>query len=53
MNPFEQHMQSLADLWNQSGKAFVTAQQSLFTGMVDTMAKTLWPRPTRSGQATR
>jgi len=40
MNPFEQHMQSLADLWNQSGKAFVTAQQSLFTGMVDTMAKT-------------
>src|SRR5215204_256628 len=39
MNPFEQ-MQSLADLWNQSGKAFVTAQQSLFTGMVDTMAKT-------------
>ena len=21
MNPFEQHMQSLADLWNQSGKA--------------------------------
>ncbi len=26
MNPFEQHMQSLADLWSQSGKAFVTAQ---------------------------
>ena len=39
MNPFEQHMQSLADLWNQSGKAFVTAQQSVFSGMADTMAK--------------
>ena len=39
MNPFEQHMQSLADLWSQSGKAFVTAQQSMFTGMADTMAK--------------
>jgi polyhydroxyalkanoate synthase subunit PhaE len=39
MNPFEQHMQSLADLWSQSGKAFVTAQQSLFSGMADTMAK--------------
>src|SRR5215204_1400670 len=39
MNPFEQHMQSLADLWNQSGKAFVTAQQSVFSGLADTMAK--------------
>jgi polyhydroxyalkanoate synthase subunit PhaE len=39
MNPFEQHLQSLADLWNQSGKAFVTAQQGLFSGMADTMAK--------------
>ena len=38
MNPFEQ-MQSLADLWSQSGKAFVTAQQGLFSGMADTMAK--------------
>src|SRR5215204_6697616 len=38
MNPFEQ-MQSLADLWNQSGKAFVTAQQGLFSGLADTMAK--------------
>src|SRR3954468_6986330 len=38
MNPFEQ-MQSLADLWGQSGKAFVTAQQGLFSGMADTMAK--------------
>src|SRR4051795_10308653 len=38
MNPFEQ-MQSLADLWNQSGKAFVTAQLGLFSGMADTMAK--------------
>src|SRR5215207_11213193 len=39
MTPFEQHMQSLADLWSQSGKAFVTAQQGLFSGMADTMAK--------------
>src|SRR5215212_6547209 len=38
MNPFEQ-MQSLADLWGQSGKAFVTAQQSVFSGLADTMAK--------------
>src|SRR3954469_1373712 len=38
MNPFEQ-MQSLADLWDKSGKAFVTAQQGLFSGMADTMAK--------------
>jgi class III poly(R)-hydroxyalkanoic acid synthase PhaE subunit len=38
MNPFEQ-MQSLADLWGKSGKAFVTAQQGLFSGMADTMAK--------------
>ena len=39
MTPFEQHMQSLGDLWSQSGKAYLTAQQSLFTGMADTMAK--------------
>ena len=38
MNPFEQ-MQSLADLWSKSGKAFATAQQGLFSGMADTMAK--------------
>src|SRR5215213_1702172 len=38
MNPFEQ-MQSLADLWGKSGKAFVTAQQGLFSGMADMMAK--------------
>src|SRR5829696_4662096 len=38
MNPFEQ-MQSLADLWSRSGKAFVAAQQGLFSGMADTMAK--------------
>src|SRR4051812_48300757 len=38
MNPFEQ-MQSLADLWGKSGKAFVTAQQGLFSGLADTMAK--------------
>src|SRR4051812_15562871 len=31
-------MQSLADLWSKSGKAFVTAQQGLFSGMADTMA---------------
>jgi len=39
MTPFEQHMQSLGDLWSQSGKAYLTAQQSLFTGIADTMAK--------------
>ena len=39
MTPFEQHLQALADLWNQGGKAYLTAQQSLFTGMADTMAK--------------
>src|SRR3954470_4934026 len=38
MNPFEQ-IQSLADLWGKSGKAFATAQQGLFSGMADTMAK--------------
>src|SRR3954462_15609515 len=38
MNPFEQ-MQSLADLWGRSGKAFVTAQQGLFSGMADMKAK--------------
>jgi hypothetical protein len=39
MNPFEQHMQSLADLWNQSGKAFVTAEQSLFSGIANWLAE--------------
>ena len=38
MNPFEQ-MQSLADLWGKSGKAFVTAQQGLFSGVANVMAK--------------
>src|SRR5215217_8201689 len=38
MNPFEQ-MQSLADLWGKSGKAYATAQQGLFSGMADVMAK--------------
>src|SRR3954470_21927118 len=38
MNPFEQ-MQSLAELWGQSGKAFATAQQGLFSGAADMMAK--------------
>src|SRR3954451_10623692 len=38
MNPFEQ-MQSLAELWGKSGKAFATAQQGLFSGMTDMMAK--------------
>jgi len=38
MNPFEQ-MQSLADLWGKSGKASATAQQDLFSGMADAMAK--------------
>jgi class III poly(R)-hydroxyalkanoic acid synthase PhaE subunit len=39
MTPFEQHLQALADLWNQGGNAYLTAQQSMFTGMADTMAK--------------
>ena len=39
MNPFDQHMQSLTDLWSQSGKAYLTAQQSLFSGMADAMAR--------------
>jgi len=39
MTPFEQHLQALADLWNQGGKAYLTAQQSMLTGMADTMAK--------------
>src|SRR3954452_23073188 len=38
MNPFEQ-MQNLADLWGKGGQAYLTAQQGLFTGMADTMAK--------------
>ncbi len=38
MNPFEQ-MQSLAELWGKSGKAFATAQQGLFSGAADMMAK--------------
>lgn len=50
MNPFEQ-MQSLADLWGKSGKAFVTAQQSLFFGMADAMAKAVGSGDKASFQA--
>ncbi len=50
MNPFEQ-MQSLADLWGKSGKAFVTAQQGLFSGMADTMAKAVGSGDKASFQA--
>src|SRR3954452_15220469 len=32
-------MQSLAELWGRSGKAFATAQQGLFSGAADMMAK--------------
>jgi len=38
MNPLDV-MQNLADLWNEGGQAYLTAQQGLFTGMADTMAK--------------
>ena len=38
MNPFDA-MQNLADLWNKGGQAYLNAQQGLFTGMADTMAK--------------
>ena len=38
MNPFDA-MQNLADLWNKGGQAYLTAQQGVFTGMADTMAK--------------
>ena len=38
MNPSDA-MQNLADLWNKGGQAYLTAQQGLFTGMADTMAK--------------
>src|SRR3954465_10851873 len=50
MNPFEQ-MQSLADLRGKSGKAFATAQQGLFSGMADTMAKAAGAGDTASFQA--
>ena len=50
MNQFEQ-MQSLADLWGKSGKAFATAQQGLFSGMADTMAKAAGAGDTASFQA--
>jgi hypothetical protein len=50
MNPFEQ-IQSLADLWGKSGKAFATAQQGLFSGMADTMAKAAGAGDTASFQA--
>src|SRR3954469_12194825 len=50
MNPFEQ-MQSLADLWNKGGQAYLTAQQGLFTGMADTMAKAAGRGDTASFQA--
>lgn len=39
MNPFEQHMRSLADLWGQGGKAYLTAQQDFFSGLADAVAK--------------
>jgi len=39
MSPFDQPMQSLADLWSQSGKAYLTAQQNFFSGMANTVAK--------------
>ncbi len=44
-------MQSLADLWGKSGKAFATAQQGLFSGMADTMAKAAGAGDTASFQA--
>jgi len=50
MNPFDQ-MQSLADLWNQGGQAYLTAQQGLFTGMADTMAKAAGRGDTAAFQA--
>ena len=50
MNPFE-HLESLADLWGKSGKAFVMAQQGLFSGMADTMAKAAGAGDTASFQA--
>ena len=50
MNPFDA-MQNLADLWNKGGKAYLTAQQGLFTGMADTMAKAAVRGDTASFQA--
>ena len=50
MNPFDA-MQNLADLWNQGGQAYLTAQQGLFTGMADTMAKAAGPGDQASFQA--
>src|SRR3954449_8818168 len=50
MNPFDA-MQNLADLWNQGGQAYLTAQQGLFTGMADTMAKAAGRGDTASFQA--
>jgi len=52
MNPFDQ-MQSLADLWNQGGQAYLTAQQGLFTGMADTMAKQAFAPDTQGFEAAR
>lgn len=50
MNPFDA-MQNLADLWNKGGQAYLTAQQGLFTGMADTMAKAAGPGDQASFQA--
>src|SRR3954463_5798950 len=50
MNPFEQ-IQSLADLWGKSGKAFATAQQGLFSGAADMMAKAAGRGDTAAFQA--
>jgi len=38
MNPFE-YMQSLAELWGQSGKGLMAAQQGMFADMAERMAK--------------
>src|SRR3954467_14645727 len=50
MNPFDA-MQNLADLWSKGGKAYLTAQQGLFTGMADTMAQAAGRGDTASFQA--
>jgi len=50
MNPFDA-MQNLADLWNKGGQAYLTAQQGLFTGMADTMAKAAGRGDTAAFQA--
>ena len=52
MNPFDA-MQNLADLWNKGGQAYLTAQQGLFTGMADTMAKQAFAPDTQGFEAAR